>query len=412
MTSDSGGDYDPETLFDTSRNNRQQIYNNRELVDTNHVPAADKIVGRKEEIQRLANVVSPLIDGQPTNSVLIYGKTGTGKSLVAKHIMQRLEIEAEQRPTDIGTAYVNCGSANGTTRAVRNIGASLAPEVSSVSFPTRGLSTDEYFERIWEVVNTHYDSVIITVDEVDMLRDDSPLMVLSRAGETGVADVPISIIAISNKINYRDQMDERTKSSFGHREFVFDPYDAAQLREILEHRREAFQENVLGDAVIPRIAALAAKEHGDARKGVNLLFYLGEHAVEEGYDKITEEMIDDVRELADAERLNSLISGLPSHARLIIVALAALTKGDEGTDQWFRTSDIFDTYEIYCEREGADPLSGERRRQILDELSFLEITEAKTNHGGKNVGTYKEHRLMYDPDVVEHVYEATDPTML
>lgn len=405
---DSDEEYDPETLFKTSRNNRREVYNNRDLVDTNHVPTADKIVGRKGEIQRLANVVSPLIDAEPANSVLIYGKTGTGKSLVAKHVMQRLHIEVEETSTKIGTAYVNCGSANGTTRAVRNIGNSLVPKNSSVSFPTRGLSTDEYFERIWDVIEDHYDSVIVTIDEVDMLHDDNPLMVLSRAGETGVIDVPLAIIAISNKINYRKQMDERTKSSFGHREFVFDPYDAVQLQEILEHRREAFQDGVLGEGVISRIAALSAKEHGDARKGVSLLFYLGEYAVENGYDSITHDMIEEVRELADAERLNSLITGLPSHARLITVALAALTKDSDGDYDWFRTSKIFDTYEVYCDREGAQPLSKERRRQILDELSFLEITEVKTNHGGKNIGTYNEHRLMFSPEAAEHVYQPSE----
>jgi len=46
---------------------------------------------------------------------------------------------------------------------------------------------------------------------------------------------------------------------------IFDPYGREQLRQILENRKDAFQEDVLTPGVIPKTAALAAQRHGDAQ---------------------------------------------------------------------------------------------------------------------------------------------------
>jgi len=56
-----------------------------------------------------------------------------------------------------------------------------------------------------------YDAALITLDEVDRLGDDNVLMLLSRAREGRKVDVPIGIISISNKVNFREQMTERVK---------------------------------------------------------------------------------------------------------------------------------------------------------------------------------------------------------
>jgi len=85
-------------------------------------------------------------------------------------------------------------------------------------------------------------------------------MQLSRAGEAGkITDCKLGVVGISNKIQYKDRMDERVKSSLCEREFVFPPYDANQLREIMQARADAFHDDVLEPSTIPRAAALAAR---------------------------------------------------------------------------------------------------------------------------------------------------------
>ena len=70
----------------------------------------------------------------------------------------------------------------------------------------------------------------------------------------------MSILGISNDLTYKERLDARTLSSFGDKEFVFAPYDASQLREILDGRaKEGFKEGVLSDEVIPLCAGLGPK---------------------------------------------------------------------------------------------------------------------------------------------------------
>jgi len=111
-----------------------------------------------------------------------------------------------------------------------------------------------------------YDAAIIILDEIDQLVDSDDdggvLMQLTRAKESGKIDSNLGVVAISNKISYRDSLNERVKSSLGDDELVFSPYDGNQLQAIMDARTDAFCEGVLDSAVIPKTAALAAREHG------------------------------------------------------------------------------------------------------------------------------------------------------
>ena len=67
-------------------------------------------------------------------------------------------------------------------------------------------------------------------------------------------------------------------------ELVFDPYEASQLREILERRTDAFADSVLKGDVIPKVAALVAREHDDARKVVDTPYEAGRLAEKQGVE--------------------------------------------------------------------------------------------------------------------------------
>ncbi|SEO78834.1 cell division control protein 6 [Halorientalis persicus] len=407
MPADDGFDREPDPLFESVEpSGGDRIFERRELVTIDHLPTEDRIVGRDEQIRMIAGEIGPAVSGAPPNSVMIYGKTGSGKSLVAKHVVQRSEREATRRGNALATGYANCSQAKGNSDTLQQLGEQITPADSSVTFPERGISENEYFNRLWTVLDEQYDAAVFILDEIDRLKNDDILMILSRAAESGSVSTPIGVIAISNKINYREQMSERTKSSFGHTEYVFDPYDATQLREILANRTDAFKNGTLEDGVIPRAAALGAKEHGDARKAMRLLRYAGDYAKNNGADTVREEHLLEVRASAEAERLRDLVSGLPSHSRHVLNGLAALTKQNEER-QWFRTTQIIDAYERVCRKEGVDTLTKDRVRQLLKELAFLEVTENRSNHGGKGTGSYKEHRLMWDAETVSRMHSRS-----
>ena len=84
------------------------IFVQKELLEINHLPDEGRIVGRDEEIQNLANAVNPAIFGQSPSNVLIYGKTGTGKSLCAKHVSRRLVSTAHNEGVAATSSRETC----------------------------------------------------------------------------------------------------------------------------------------------------------------------------------------------------------------------------------------------------------------------------------------------------------------
>jgi cell division control protein 6 len=380
------------------------IFVNKELLEINHLPDEGRIVGRDDEISKVAAAVNPAIFGQSPSNVLIYGKTGTGKSLCAKYVSTRLVETAAEEDVNAETAYVDCAQDTTETQTVQTIASKLDdPAVTDVNIPDKGISTATYYKRLWTVLDDQHDVALIILDEIDKLENDSILMQLSRAGEAGkIESCKIGVIGISNKIRYKDRMDERVKSSLCEREFVFPPYDAEQLNDIMQARRDAFRESVLEDGVISRTAALAAREHGDARKAIDIFRYAGEIAQSEGAEAVREEFVDRARERAETDRFRELIRGSTPHSRHVLQALTILSL-DSPDEEGFRTTAIYDLYEQICRQNGSEGLSLRRVRDLLKEHAFLDVTEQARYSGGSAEGSFTKHQLLEDPDVVQSV---------
>ncbi|GCF15897.1 cell division control protein Cdc6 [Haloarcula mannanilytica] len=387
------------------------IFVNKELLEISHLPEGERIVGRDEEISQLANAVNPAIFGQSPSNVLLYGKTGTGKSLCAKYVSRQLVDTAAEEDVDAAYAYVDCAQDSTETQSVQTIADSVNTGKDDIYIPDKGISTATYYKRLWRILDAHYDVVIIILDEIDKLEDDDILMQLSRAGEAGkIASCKIGVIGISNKIKYKERMDERIKSSLCEREFVFPPYDANQLNNIMSARSDAFRDGVLESSVIPRAAALAAREHGDARKAIDILRYAGEIAQSSGSDTVHEDFVVQARERAETDRFRELISGSTPHSRYVLQALTVLSidnKNKLTEEVGFRTTRIYEVYEEICRQQGSDPLSLRRVRDLLKEHAFLDIIEQTRHSGGSAEGSYTEHQLLENPDVVQQVLEDT-----
>jgi hypothetical protein len=93
---------------------------------------------------------------------------------------------------------------------------------------------------------------------------------------------------------------------------VFPPYDAPQLCDILKQRADiAFNEGILDEGVIPLCAALAAQEHGDARRALDLLRVSGELADRENAEKVTERHVKMAQEKLGAGDFSKVAGVVP-----------------------------------------------------------------------------------------------------
>ena len=385
------------------------IFADKELLRVSHLPQGDRIIGRDDELRSLAKAIKDAQRGGTPNNVLIYGKTGTGKSLCSKYITRDLADAAAENDVKVGIAYIDCFQESTETQTVRTIAQSLNdPEQTDVSVPHSGVSTSDYYRRLWDILDKRLDVGIIILDEIDKLDGDNVLMQLSRAAEAGkVSESTLGIIGISNKIRYKDTLNERVKSSLSERDFVFPPYDAGQLRAILRSRADAFRENVLAEDVIPKVAALAAREHGDARKAIDILRYAGEIADEHGTETVHVEYVDEAHEREEQARLSELISKQPTHSRYLMVALALRTQESSDETPMIPTKQIYSAYQIVCDREGTEPLKMRRVRDLLSELAFLSLIEQDRKGRGKGKGAHTVNELVDDPELVNDACQST-----
>lgn len=384
---------------------KDSIFARKELLDIDHIPDEDRIIGRDEEIEDVASSIHPAVSGKPPRNTLIYGKTGTGKSLVAKHVTQSAQQYAQKNDTKMGRVYIDCTQSTTETRVVVNLARALNdPEATDISIPVTGLSTDVYYHRLWNILDELYDVVVIILDEIDKLQDHEILMQLSRAGEAGkVKNCKVGIIAISNKISFKDNLDERILSSLQDREFIFPPYDANQLRSIMRNRADAFREDVLTGDVIPLSAAFAAQEHGDARKALDILRNAGELAKDEGAEQVRDDHVRDAREKADIDRFSQLLEGQPTQIKATVYALSMLTDKHKDDDE-FSTRQIYDVYKQLTGILDMDTLSHRRMADRLSEQVFLDILGRTDRVGrGRGQGVTHYYYLMEDSDVVQKV---------
>jgi len=241
--------------------------------------------------------------------MLLYGPSGTGKSLIINAVCEQVIELAEGQDIRFGVVKINCQTIKSHDRAVYRLVENAAAQAGvEVGVPESGVSTDQKLIRFYEILSDHFDSVIIILDEIDLLagrqRDpnDEPaysklLYQLSRASQLGRIEGHVSVAALTNDPRFMEELDGRAESSFNPQDIVFPDYDANQLQSILERRQDAYQDDVLEDGIIPLSAALAAQDHGDARNCSYSLQIDRGGAARDGNGR---------RDIAESERLTSL----------------------------------------------------------------------------------------------------------
>ena len=72
-----------DEIFDSFDKNT--IFKNKSILQTNHTPQT--IPHRDEQINQIAAILAPVLRGERTSNLFLYGKTGTGKTLSVQYVM-------------------------------------------------------------------------------------------------------------------------------------------------------------------------------------------------------------------------------------------------------------------------------------------------------------------------------------
>jgi cell division control protein 6 len=268
--------------------------------------------------------------------------------------------------------------------------------------PMTGWPTDRVYSTFFDAVDYHERVVVIMLDEIDKLVEksgDDTLYNLSRMNSE-LDNSRVSIIGISNDLKFTDFLDPRVKSSLGEEEIVFPPYDATQLRDILQQRADvAFKPETLSEDVIPLCAAFAAQEHGDARRALDLLRTAGELAERDRTDTVEENHVRQAQEKIELDRVVEVVRTLPTQSKLVLYATILLEKNGVHN---INTGEVFNIYKRLCGEVDADVLTQRRVTDLISELDMLGIVNAVVVSKGR-YGRTKEISLSVPIEETEAV---------
>jgi cell division control protein 6 len=372
------------------------IFKDREILRHDYVP--EFLPHREEQIRFLGEIVAPVLKGMRCSNVFIYGKTGTGKTAVVKYVLNKLSRKALEFSSPVEFCYVNCRWVGTEYRVLSTLCYALGVKV-----PFTGLALGEVFDRFRKSLETKRGVFIVVLDEIDALvktKGDTLLYELTRVNET-LRNGKTSIVGISNDLKFKDFLDPRVLSSLSEEEIVFKPYDAGELRDILLDRaRQAFFDGVLSDSALSLCAALAAAEHGDARRALDLLRVAGELAEREGAKIVTEEHIRRAETRIEHDRVVEALKNLPPHSKLVLFGVYLLVKANIAR---VITGEIYEIYCELCEQTGFTPLTQRRVSGLINELDVIGLLNTQVVSMGR-YGRTKKIRLGIPRSIIRDVF--------
>jgi len=204
----------------------------------------------------------------------------------------------------------------------------------------------------------------------------------------------VSIIGISNDLNFMGYLDPRVRSSLSEEEQVFPPYNGLELKDILERRAEmSFVDGALSGGVIALCAAHAAREHGDARRALDMLRVAGELGEREGAEAITVEHVRQAFQKIEQDKMVEVVRTLPTQSKLVLYSIVLLGERDV---RKIITGDVYNVYRALCRQSSLDILTQRRVSDLISELDMMGIINARIISKGR-YGRTKEIVLSIPP---------------
>ena len=96
---------DSEGLFDDLLSG-EPIFENKEVLRPSYTPR--ELPHRNDQINQMATILVSALRGDTPSNILIYGKTGTGKTASAKYVSQELESTSQKYDVPCEVEYINC----------------------------------------------------------------------------------------------------------------------------------------------------------------------------------------------------------------------------------------------------------------------------------------------------------------
>ena len=393
-----------DRLLDAAQNGKT-IIKNRDVLHFTFMPK--QILHRDPEQEKITQSLLPiLMESRPSN-LLVYGKPGTGKTLVIKKVLSKIQKRVEEGSFPIKLVYTNAKQETTLYGLLVSFGRQLGLGSQKTTdekmwLPSTGLSISEVFNRILHVIEKNETNAVFVIDEIDYLAEliqktgKDVLYQITRANER-LATGSLTLIGVSNDLTFKERLDPRVISSLSEEEVVFTNYNLPQIREILNARIEvAFDEDIVTDSALNLCSAMAGRESGDARRALDLLRVAAEIAERSQMPTVTEEHIRMAAEKIEENKEVIALRSYPLHEKLLILAIM---KSSE-----ISTGEVYSTYKSLCKDIRQKELTQRRVTQMLSEIEMSGIITGRIVHQGTH-GNTKKFRITVSPDMVKTTFK-------
>jgi len=378
----------------------RSLFKDKQVLQSNYSP--EDISHRDKQIEYIASILAPSLLGQKTSNLFVYGKTGSGKTLSVQHVANELTKRAKDSKI-LRIEYLNCKLKKVADTEYRIL-AELIKKLGG-SVPATGLPTDQVYLKFLDILENSEEKIFILIlDEIDQAVkkiSDGFLYNLTRLNSE-LSNVQICIVGISNDLRFLDMIDQRVRSSLSEEEIVFPPYNAVQLQDILRKRsNQAFKKNVVSEGVIAKCAAFAAREHGDARRALDLLRVAGEITERESGKDIEIKHMDLANDKIERDKILEIIETEPKQFQLVLFSIFELIRQ---TKESIFTGNIYSYYSELCKKVNCDVLTQRRVSDILAEFDMLGLINARVISKGRQ-GRTREIKLAIPENLLEGARE-------
>jgi cell division control protein 6 len=368
------------------------ILKNPNILNSDYIP--EKLPFRDKQIIAIGQTLAPLLKGSRCSNLLLYGKTGTGKTVVSHYVINRLTEKSSHTNNKIRLAYTNTRVSGTGYRVLSDLASAV-----DLDIPFTGLAIGEVLKRIINIISKNEYFVVFILDEIDYLvktYGDNILYEITRSINS-LHPGFISIIGISNDLQFKEYLDPRVLSSLGEEEIVFPPYTAEEIKSILEQRAiMAFEENSFSLGAINLCAALAGSEHGDARRAVDLLRVSAEISDREGANKLDEKHVRIALQKMERDRIYDALNSLPLQAKVLLLSILY-------SDNNCSTGQVYEKYELICKKTGIEILTQRRISGLLSELDLLGLISTNVISTGR-YGRTKKIKSLISIEIVKEVF--------
>ncbi len=344
----------------------------------------DSLPHREKQIDLMVNTLSSIVMGTRPSNMLLYGKTGSGKTTAASHVTNMLKEATED---NVVVYYVNCQIYDSPYSIMVSL-VNLFSATKEEEIPPLGWPQDRIYTELLNRIRSSGKYIILIFDEVDKLikksGGDSLYVLLKLLDDSENAKT--SILGITNDTGFMDSLDARVRSRLNQESILFPPYNASELRDILEYRISGIvRKESIEESAINLCAAIGAQEHGDARKAIDLMRISIEMAIRAEKERVSEEDVMKARGKFEMDVMREAVTTLPLQSKVLLLSAVISQEIDNSK---LVTGEIYENYKSICHEIGFVPLSSRRISDILSELEDFGLLTAKT----KSLGRYGRTR--------------------